>query len=84
MHRCDNPKCINPEHLMIGTPQDNVRDMMDKGRGIYGEKNSQCKLSDEQVKEILNSELNNCQLARKYKVSRGAIQYIRRGHRNVK
>ena len=32
LHRCDNPKCINPEHLFVGTAKDNVHDMIAKGR----------------------------------------------------
>lgn len=32
LHRCDTPECVNPDHLFIGTRQDNIDDMMNKGR----------------------------------------------------
>lgn len=67
-HTCDNPPCINPEHLFLGTPKDNMQDASRKGRmhfgkanGAYtmphrmprGENNGVCKYTDEQVRNLL-------------------------------
>lgn len=51
-HTCDNPKCVNPEHLFVGTSQDNHDDMKAKGRHTFGEKNTQAKLDEVQVQQI--------------------------------
>lgn len=53
-HRCDNRKCVSPDHLFIGTAQDNMNDMKNKGRGKYyhGEKNHISKLTEIDINNI--------------------------------
>jgi hypothetical protein len=53
-HRCDNGWCVNPDHLFVGTSQDNTDDMMIKGRNVFfsGSKCPTSKLSPDQVSKI--------------------------------
>lgn len=53
-HACDNPACINPAHLVLGTHTDNMRDMAERGRNRQpkGIRNAKSKLSDADVIEI--------------------------------
>jgi hypothetical protein len=51
-HTCDNPKCVRPNHLFLGTPKENVRDCVSKGRNAYGVRNINAILTWEQVCEI--------------------------------
>lgn len=55
-HKCDNPSCVNPWHLFLGTDKDNSDDKMKKGRfkKVYpqGEKNGNAKLTETQIKQI--------------------------------
>ena len=74
-HTCDNPKCVNPEHLFLGTAADNSADCVSKGRIV---RTILYALTEEQYEEIFNSELSTKELAKKYGVSKGHICRIKR------
>lgn len=52
LHRCDNRRCVRPEHLFLGTNRDNVNDMLAKGRSLKGERSPRAKLTDAEVLEL--------------------------------
>lgn len=82
LHTCDNPKCVNPDHLFLGTNADNVRDKVSKNRqskvGEYpGEKHHGAKLTNQDVLEIRKSDLSQSKLAVLFKVTQSNIQAIK-------
>lgn len=78
-HTCDNPACVRPQHLFLGTNQDNMSDKVAKGRHrtLKGSDVSNSKLTENEVRTIRmlweNGESNQKRLAECYEVSRATI-----------
>lgn len=89
MHSCDNPSCINPDHLSEGTHKLNVLDCFLKGRGFIpinycesGEKNFNAVLTESDVKDIRDmilSGMNNKEIAKRFNVHHSTVSSIRVG-----
>jgi len=79
-HICDNPLCINPEHLFLGTHTDNMNDMVLKGRTQHGERRHSAKLTEDQVREIRQCRYwPQRELSNKFGVSQSTISVILAG-----
>ncbi len=92
LHKCDNPPCINPDHLWIGTHRDNIEDCIAKGRrgtcangGQKGENNPSAKLNEEQVAQIKflleEGQLTQAEIGGMFGVSRDAVNNIKLGRK---
>ncbi len=83
-HKCDNPPCVNPYHLFIGTNQDNVNDKMNKGRQrwttVKGAQHYKAILTEKDVLKIRKmystKKYSSFQLAELFQVSRGCIDGV--------
>lgn len=83
LHKCDVPRCVNPGHLFLGTHQDNVDDMIAKGRGVHGTTgaiNPLTKLTESQVlsirKQYNTGRFSQQQIAELYSVNQTLISAI--------
>ncbi len=79
-HKCDNPSCINPEHLFLGTHADNASDKISKGRQKIGSQHGRAILKENQIlkiRETYKGEYGQLsELAKKYHVTPQSISAI--------
>ena len=85
-HHCDNPKCINPKHLFLGTPADNMKDKATKGRAsrFVGERNPMSKLTDEQTACVVDDSRTQREIAQAYGISQSRVSKIKTTKRKQK
>lgn len=84
LHSCDNPRCINPEHLSLGTHKDNTQDMLRKNRNRppRGESNGNRKLTAAEVEEIRLADWGTQkQIGARYGVGQDQVSRIKGGKR---
>lgn len=82
-HRCDNPLCVNPDHLYVGTQKENVADRIARGRSASGERNGKAKLNAPKVRVIHRlleqGYLSKSEIADLFAVNRKVISKIASG-----
>lgn len=78
-HRCDNPPCVNPDHLFLGTHTDNMRDCIAKGRMAHGERVGGAKLTPQKVRQmrgLYDTGTSVARLSRMFGVVSGTVCYV--------
>jgi len=78
-HECDNPPCVNPSHLWLGTFQEDMKDRDQKKRQAHGETMGSSVLTENQVQEILGSRETHQDIADRYGVAHCTIYQIKCG-----
>lgn len=87
-HKCDNPSCVNVDHLFLGTPSDNHQDMTKKNRQVIpvGEHNGKSKLNEIDVMAIkiqLRWKIDGASISRQFNVNKSTIYQIRDGDQDL-
>lgn len=83
LHHCDNRRCINPDHLYLGTNQDNSNDMVNRDRAnpLRGEDSALSKITEEQAASILIDTRPHQKIAEDHSVSKSTVSSIKTGRR---
>lgn len=79
LHHCDNRRCVNPDHLFLGSRDDNMADMFAKKREARGTRLPQSKIDETDVLAIRLSKEKQAVLAERYGLTQGQISMIKSG-----
>jgi hypothetical protein len=79
LHKCDNPQCVNPSHLFLGTQLDNVVDKISKGRHSHGGAHARAKLTESAVADARASGISPAKLAKLLSMNESVIRKMLRG-----
>ena len=77
LHSCDNRRCVNPDHLRIGTFQDNMDDMTARFRHAHGDRNGHAKLTVDEVRTIRVMGGTQKEIADHFGIAQGLVSMIR-------
>lgn len=86
-HKCDNPPCVNPNHLFVGTRKDNAVDMANKNRSLFGEKNHSHKFSNADIRIMRQLHTDGWltkDIADRFGTSRNYVSEVLRGTKRAK
>lgn len=87
MHKCDVPKCVNPDHLVLGSRLENMQDAKRKGRMRIGQKHGRSKLTEEQVFLIKKSNKPQKEIAVEFGITQSHVSCLKSGkkwqHQNM-